>query len=163
MIVKNLLPEYQKHMYAQYLPDFKAIIEIGQRIEDGIQSGVFQDKSSNTSNRYRSNNNSRNYNAQTSQTETFLALVFAPKLSNKFHRSQEEIKFPLAFHPLPTLWSCRRSLTENQYVFDKFIRKKREALTSKKRRRLPHCICWPIPICRPQSSASNLIPFKASD
>lgn len=29
MIVKNLLPEYQKHMYAQYLPDFKAIIEIG--------------------------------------------------------------------------------------------------------------------------------------
>ena len=23
------LPEYQKHMYAQYLPDFKAIIEIG--------------------------------------------------------------------------------------------------------------------------------------
>lgn len=53
MIVKNLLPEYQKHMYAQYLPDFKALIEIGYRMEDGIQSGVFQDKSSNTSNRYR--------------------------------------------------------------------------------------------------------------
>lgn len=27
--IKNLLPEYQKHMYAQYLPDFKALIEIG--------------------------------------------------------------------------------------------------------------------------------------
>ncbi len=37
MVVKNLLPVQQKHLFAQYFPSFKALVVVGTQIEDAIQ------------------------------------------------------------------------------------------------------------------------------
>ena len=40
IVVKNLLPVYNKHLFAQYLPNFKALVKVGTQIEDAIQVGT---------------------------------------------------------------------------------------------------------------------------
>ena len=43
MVVKNLLPTYNKHLFAQYFPTFKALVAAGIQIEDALQMGTKQD------------------------------------------------------------------------------------------------------------------------
>ena len=38
MIVKNLLPIYCKYLFAQYFPNFKALITVGTQIDDAINN-----------------------------------------------------------------------------------------------------------------------------
>ena len=38
MVVKNLLPVYHKYLFAQYFPNFKALIAAGTQIEDAIKN-----------------------------------------------------------------------------------------------------------------------------
>ena len=40
MVVKNLLPVYHKYLFAQYFPNFKALIATGTQIEDAISNGI---------------------------------------------------------------------------------------------------------------------------
>ena len=42
MVVKNLLPVYHKYLFAQYFPNFKAIIAVGTQIEDAINNGTIK-------------------------------------------------------------------------------------------------------------------------
>ena len=42
MVVKNLLPVYHKYLFAQYFPNFKALIAIGTQIEDAINNGTIK-------------------------------------------------------------------------------------------------------------------------
>ena len=41
MVVKNLLLVYQKYLFAQYFPNFKALIVAGTQIEDAINNCCF--------------------------------------------------------------------------------------------------------------------------
>ena len=43
MVEKNLLPVYQKYLFAQYFPNFKALIATGTQIEDAINNGTIKD------------------------------------------------------------------------------------------------------------------------
>ena len=44
MIVKNLLPTYNKYLFARYFPNFKTLIAVGTQIEDAINNdGIIQD------------------------------------------------------------------------------------------------------------------------
>ena len=43
MVVKNLLPVYHKYLFAQYFPNFKALIAAGTQIEDAINNGTIKD------------------------------------------------------------------------------------------------------------------------
>ncbi len=38
IVIKNLLPLYSQHLFAQYLPNFKALITVGRKIEDASNS-----------------------------------------------------------------------------------------------------------------------------
>ena len=42
MVVKNLLPIYYKYLFAQYFPNFKALIAAGTQIEDTINNGTIK-------------------------------------------------------------------------------------------------------------------------
>ena len=42
MVVKNLLPIYHKYLFAQYFPNFKALIAAGTQIEDAINNGTIK-------------------------------------------------------------------------------------------------------------------------
>ena len=42
MVVKNLLPVYHKYLFAQYFPNFKALIVVGTSIEDAINNGTIK-------------------------------------------------------------------------------------------------------------------------
>ena len=42
MVVKNLLPTYHKYLFAQYFPNFKALIATGTQIEDAINNGTIK-------------------------------------------------------------------------------------------------------------------------
>jgi hypothetical protein len=46
MVVKNLLTIYNKHLFAQYFPTFKALVAAGIQIEDALQASTNQDWSS---------------------------------------------------------------------------------------------------------------------
>ena len=41
---KNLLPVYHKYLFAQYFPNFKALIAIGTQIEDAINYGTIKNE-----------------------------------------------------------------------------------------------------------------------
>ena len=43
MVVKNLLPTYNKRLFAQYFPNFKALVAAGTQIEDALQISTKQD------------------------------------------------------------------------------------------------------------------------
>ncbi|KAL0015378.1 hypothetical protein SO802_002447 [Lithocarpus litseifolius] len=42
MVVKNLLPMYHKYLYAQYFPNFKALIAARTQIEDALNNGTIK-------------------------------------------------------------------------------------------------------------------------
>ena len=42
MVVKNLFPLYHKYLFAQYFPNFKALIVAGTQIEDAINNGTIK-------------------------------------------------------------------------------------------------------------------------
>ena len=42
MVVKNLLPIYHKYLFAQYFPNFKALIAARTQIEDAINNGTIK-------------------------------------------------------------------------------------------------------------------------
>ena len=42
MVVKNLLPVYHKYLFAQYFPNFKALIAAGTQIKDAINNGTIK-------------------------------------------------------------------------------------------------------------------------
>ena len=42
MVVKNLLPIYHEHLFAQYFPHFKALIIAGILVEDAINNGIIK-------------------------------------------------------------------------------------------------------------------------
>ena len=42
MVVKNLLLVYHKYLFAQYFPNFKALIAVGTQIEDAINNGTIK-------------------------------------------------------------------------------------------------------------------------
>ena len=42
MVVKNLLPIYHKYLFAQYFPNFKALIATRTQIEDAINNGTIK-------------------------------------------------------------------------------------------------------------------------
>ena len=42
MVVKNLLLVYHKYLFAQYFPNFKALIAAGTQIEDAINNGTIK-------------------------------------------------------------------------------------------------------------------------
>ena len=42
MVVKNLLLIYHKYLFAQYFPNFKALITAGTQIEDAINNGTIK-------------------------------------------------------------------------------------------------------------------------
>ena len=44
MVVKNLLPIYQKYFFAQYFPNFKVVIAAGTQIEDAINNGTIKNE-----------------------------------------------------------------------------------------------------------------------
>ena len=44
MVVKNLLPVYHKYLFAQYFPNFKALIAVGTQIEDAINNGTIKNE-----------------------------------------------------------------------------------------------------------------------
>ncbi|XP_023913708.1 uncharacterized protein LOC112025290 [Quercus suber] len=46
MVVKNLLPVYHKYLFAQYFPNFKALIIAGTQIEDAINNGTIKNEDS---------------------------------------------------------------------------------------------------------------------
>uniref|UniRef100_A0A803L9M4 Retrotransposon gag domain-containing protein n=1 Tax=Chenopodium quinoa TaxID=63459 RepID=A0A803L9M4_CHEQI len=54
MIVKNLLPVYQKQMAYQYFPSFKAFISTGSLVEDAIKKGKIKKEDFNNGNSYSS-------------------------------------------------------------------------------------------------------------
>ena len=43
MVVKNLLPVYNKYLFAQYFPNFKALIAAETQIEDAVNNGTIKD------------------------------------------------------------------------------------------------------------------------
>ena len=43
MAVKNLLPIYHKYLFAQYFPNFKALIAVGTQIDD-VNNGTIKNK-----------------------------------------------------------------------------------------------------------------------
>ena len=42
MVAKNLLPVYHKYLFAQYFPNFKALIAAGTQIENAINNGTIK-------------------------------------------------------------------------------------------------------------------------
>ena len=44
MVVENLLPIYHKYLFAQYSPNFKALIIAGTQIEDAIKNGTIKNE-----------------------------------------------------------------------------------------------------------------------
>ena len=42
MVVKNLLLVYHKYLFAQYFPNFKALIATGTQIEDALNNGTIK-------------------------------------------------------------------------------------------------------------------------
>ena len=42
MVVKNLLPIYHYHLFAQYFPNFKALLIVGTQVEDAINNGIIK-------------------------------------------------------------------------------------------------------------------------
>ena len=42
MVVKNLIPIYHEHLFAQYFPNFKALIIVGTQVEDAINNGMIR-------------------------------------------------------------------------------------------------------------------------
>ena len=42
MVVKNLLPVYHKYLFAQYFPNFKALIAARTQIEDAINNDTIK-------------------------------------------------------------------------------------------------------------------------
>jgi len=42
MVVKNLLPVHHNYWFAQYFPNFKALITAGTQIEDAINNGTIK-------------------------------------------------------------------------------------------------------------------------
>ena len=44
MVVKNLLPIYHNHLFAQYFPNFKALIIAGTQVEDVVNEGSYNSK-----------------------------------------------------------------------------------------------------------------------
>ena len=44
MVVKNSLPIYHKYLFAQYLPNFKALIATGTQIEDAKNNGTIKNE-----------------------------------------------------------------------------------------------------------------------
>ena len=44
MVVKNLLPIFCKHLFAQYFPNFKALIIAGTQVEDAINNGMLKNE-----------------------------------------------------------------------------------------------------------------------
>ena len=42
MVVKNLLPIFHKHLFAQYFPNFKALVIAGTQVEDAINNGMLK-------------------------------------------------------------------------------------------------------------------------
>jgi len=44
MVVKNLLLVYHKYFFAQYFPNFKALIAAGTQIEDVINNGTIKNE-----------------------------------------------------------------------------------------------------------------------
>ena len=44
MVVKNLLPVYHKYLFAQYFPNFKALIAARTQIKDAINNGTIKNK-----------------------------------------------------------------------------------------------------------------------
>ena len=42
MVVKNLFPLYHKYLFAQYFPNFKALIVVGTQIEDAINNSTIK-------------------------------------------------------------------------------------------------------------------------
>ena len=44
MVVKNLLPVYHKYLFAQYFPNFEALIAAGTQIEDAINNGTIKNE-----------------------------------------------------------------------------------------------------------------------
>ncbi|KAK9991793.1 hypothetical protein SO802_026778 [Lithocarpus litseifolius] len=51
MVVKNLLPIYHKHLFAQYFPNFKALIVAGIQVEDVVNNGILKNEESYSSNK----------------------------------------------------------------------------------------------------------------
>ena len=47
MVVKNLLPLFHKHLFAQYFPNFKALIIAGTQVEDVVNNGILKNEESN--------------------------------------------------------------------------------------------------------------------
>ena len=41
-VLKNLLPIYHQYLFAQYFPNFKALIVAGTQIEDAINNGTIK-------------------------------------------------------------------------------------------------------------------------
>ena len=46
MVVKNLLPIYHKHLFAQYFPNFKDLIVAGTQVEDVVNNGILKNEES---------------------------------------------------------------------------------------------------------------------
>ena len=46
MVVKNLLPIYHKHLFAQCFPNFKALIVAGTQVEDVVNNGILKNEES---------------------------------------------------------------------------------------------------------------------
>ena len=44
MVVKNLLPIYHKYFFAQYFPNFKALIAVGTQIVDATNNGTIKNE-----------------------------------------------------------------------------------------------------------------------
>ena len=44
MVVKNLLPIFHKHLFAQYFSNFKALIIVGTQVEDAINNGMLKNE-----------------------------------------------------------------------------------------------------------------------
>ena len=42
MVVKNLLPIFHKHLFAQYFPNFKALVIASTQVEDAINNGMLK-------------------------------------------------------------------------------------------------------------------------
>ena len=112
MVVKNLLPVYHKYLFAQYFPNFKALIVTGTQIEDTINNGNIKNKDPP---RFEKNLGSRSKTAEVSNIYKndpyqLIALVQIsqgppPRPRRKFHKlympiSQvfEKLK---ALHPRP--------------------------------------------------------------
>ena len=44
MVVKNLLPIFHKHLFAQYFPNFKALAKASTQVEDAINNGMLKNE-----------------------------------------------------------------------------------------------------------------------